>query len=62
MLVQLDANIIFAIFSQHVIDKLLTLDYFYVMDPLERKVRFVTSFNTRTEDIDSFILKLKETL
>ena len=57
-----DANIIFAIFSQHVIDKLLTLDYFYVMDSLERKVRFVTSFNTRTEDIDSFILKLKETL
>jgi threonine aldolase len=54
-----DANIIFAVFPQHVIDQLLPLDYFYVMDPLERKVRFVTSFNTRKEDIDSFILKLK---
>jgi len=57
-----DANIIFAVFPQHVIDQLLPLDYFYVMDPLERKVRFVTSFNTKNEDIDSFIIKLKEVL
>ena len=55
-----DANIVFAIFPQHVIDELLPQDYFYVNDPIEGKVRFVTSFNTKIEDIDFFINKLKK--
>ncbi len=55
-----DANIVFAIFPQHVIDELLPQDYFYINDPMEGKVRFVTSFNTKFEDIDLFIEKLKK--
>lgn len=57
-----DANIIFVVFPQHVIDELLPQDYFYLMDPIEKKVRFVTSYNTNYEDIDIFIEKLKTTI
>lgn len=54
-----DANVVFAIFPQKAIDELFPQDYFYVMDPMERRVRFVTSFNTTKDDIDIFIEKLK---
>lgn len=59
---ELEANMLYVILPQKSIDLLFPKNYFYINDPVKRKLRFVTSFNTRKEDVDSFIEELKKTL
>jgi threonine aldolase len=57
---KVDANGIFAIFPSKIISELQKHHYFYVWNDRTSEVRLMCSFDTRKEEIDSFIAKLKE--
>jgi len=48
------ANAIFAIIPQHIIEPLMKKYFFYVWDESRNEVRWMTSFDTTPEDIDGF--------
>lgn len=56
------ANAIFAILPQTLIEKLQKNYYFYVWDESLSEVRLMTSFNTSEEEIQSFIKDIKAEL
>lgn len=55
-------NTLFAILPPEIILELQNFSSFYIWDASKSEVRFVTSFDTTTSDIDSFIEKIKELL
>ncbi len=54
-----DANIIFAKLPVDMVKQLAEQQHFYVMDESKGIIRLVTSFDTKVEEIDSFIHDLK---
>jgi threonine aldolase len=54
-----ETNAVFAILPADISSKLREKHYFYVWDEELNEVRWMCSFNTRTEDIDLFIKDLK---
>ena len=52
-------NAVFAILPADISSKLRERHYFYVWDEDLNEVRWMCSFNTKTEDIDLFIKDLK---
>ena len=57
-----DANGIFAIVPKKAIIELQKHYFFYVWDEDKNEVRWMTSFDTTLEDIDGFIVQLKQAL
>lgn len=55
-------NMIFAKFDRRIIDNLQSTFGFYTIDEATNLVRLVTSFDITKEDIDKFILAIKDTL
>jgi len=53
-------NTVFAILPPEIIEPLQEFCYFYVWDPNKSEVRFVMSFDIVKEDIDQFLVKIKE--
>lgn len=57
-----DANGVFAILPEHVIETLRQKYFFYTWDEARQEVRFMASFDTTDEDIDGFTAYLEELL
>jgi len=55
-----DANMIFATIPKSWVEKLKEKYFFYVIDEEETLVRWITSFDTKEEEIDEFIKTIKE--
>ncbi|GFR34241.1 threonine aldolase family protein [Thermobrachium celere] len=52
---KVEANAIFASLPREIIDKLLEKYYFYIWNEEKNEVRWMTSFDTKREDIDEFV-------
>ncbi|MDA3927333.1 MAG: low specificity L-threonine aldolase [Prolixibacteraceae bacterium] len=59
---KVDANGVFAIIDDEIRDKLQKEFFFYPWDENTHEVRWMTSFDTKEEDIEKFCSKLKELL
>lgn len=59
---KVQANAVFAIVPKHSIPKLQEKYFFYVWNEETSEVRWMTSFDTQEEDIESFVKFVKETL
>ena len=57
---EVQANGVFAILDDHISEQLQKAYFFYPWDVNRHEVRWMTSFDTREEDIHLFCLKLKE--
>lgn len=57
-----EINAIFAVIPPKAIEQLRKKFFFYTWDATCHEVRWMTSFNTRKEDIDAFVVALKESL
>ena len=57
-----EANAVFAIIPANKIKPLQDRYFFYVWDETRSEVRWMTSFDTTTEDIDNFAAALSETV
>jgi threonine aldolase len=57
-----DANAVFAIVPWEIIEPLQEKFFFYVWDEQKSEVRWMTSYDTREEDIHEFVTTLKELL
>lgn len=55
-----EANAVFAILPKEMISELQKKFFFYVWNETTSEVRWMTSYNTTTEDIDQFIRELKQ--
>lgn len=55
-------NSVFAILPEEVIPRLQERYFFYIWDESSSEVRFMTTFDTTEEDIEQFIIALKEEL
>lgn len=55
-------NSVFAILPEKLIPKLQKRYFFYIWDEHTHEVRFMTTFDTTEEDIDNFMIALKEEL
>ena len=53
-------NTVFAILPEKIIEPLQEFCYFYIWNPNIFEVRFVMSFDIIKEDVDNFIIKIKE--
>jgi threonine aldolase len=53
-------NTVFAILPNEIIEPLQQYCYFYIWDTTTSEVRFVMSFDIIKEDVDNFIIKLKD--
>ncbi|KRQ86405.1 Low specificity L-threonine aldolase [Caloramator mitchellensis] len=52
---KVEANAVFAILPRQTIEKLLKKHFFYIWNEETNEVRWMTSFDTTKEDIDSFV-------
>jgi threonine aldolase len=59
---KVEANAVFAILPQHVIKPLMDKYFYYVWNEDCREVRWMTSFDTTSEDIDDFTAYLRKLL
>jgi threonine aldolase len=59
---KVEANAVFAIIPKQIIEPLQKKYFFYVWDENKNEVRWMTSFDTTTEDIDGFTEYLKSLL
>ena len=59
---KVEANGIFAIIPKEIIFRLQEMFFFYIWNEERSEVRWMTSFDTRGEDIDEFIEQLKRLL
>lgn len=57
-----ETNVVFAYVPKDICVKLQEKHYFYIWDETTTEVRWMCSFNTRKEDIDSFIHDIKSLL
>ena len=57
---KVEANGVFAILPKAIIPKLQREFFFYVWDEATGEVRWMTSFDTRDEDIRAFTVKIRE--
>ena len=59
---KVETNAVFAEIPQNIISELQKSYFFYVWNEENSEVRWMTSYNTRIEDISGFVMKLKELL
>lgn len=57
-----ESNMVFAHIPKEWIEKLQAINYFYLIDAPSNLVRFVTSFDTKEEEVFSFIQRIKDTI
>lgn len=57
---KVDANAVFAIVPNHIIQKLQQEYFFYVWDEDKSEVRWMTSWDTTEDDIEKFVTKIRE--
>jgi threonine aldolase len=57
---KVEANGVFAIVPSEIIPKLQKEFFFYMWDEHNSEVRWMTSFDTKSEDIEDFVLLLKK--
>ena len=55
-----ETNVVFAIISADLCEKLMKKHYFYIWDEETGEVRWMCSFNTTKKDIDNFVSDIKE--
>ena len=54
-----ETNVVFAYVPKNLCEELQKRNYFYIWDDVTTEVRWMCSFCTRKEDIDSFISNIK---
>ncbi|WDU83316.1 threonine aldolase family protein [Caloramator sp. Dgby_cultured_2] len=59
---RVEANAVFAIMPRKAIEKLQEKYFFYVWDEEKDEVRWMTSFDTKKEDIDLFVEEIKRAM
>ena len=59
---KMESNQLFLTMPREVIDKLRESYFFYFWNEAENEIRFVTSFDTTEEDIQSLLKAVKEAL
>ena len=59
---KVESNGVFAIVPKAIIPELQKEFFFYMWNEKNSEVRWMTSFDTTEEDINSFVLKIKEIL
>ncbi len=59
---EVEINCVFAIVPKEYIPQLQQKYFFYVWDEAKSEVRWMTSFDTTEEDIDNFVMIIKETV
>jgi len=57
-----ESNGVFAIVPPHIIEPLMKDFFFYMWDEHRNEVRWMTSFDTTTKDIEDFVTRIKELL
>lgn len=59
---KVEANGVFAILPKKIIPKLQDEYFFYVWDEVTSEVRWMTSFDTQEEDVDTFVKLIKQNI